>query len=81
MSEEDILIADGLEEAFVGVAQQFNTRFAVYDKEQVLKGYVKEGMSDEEAEEYFQFNVQGAWVGSTTPAFITRCRIEDIYDD
>jgi len=27
-------------------------------------------MSHDEAEEYFQFNVEGAYVGKNTPAFI-----------
>jgi hypothetical protein len=31
-------------------------------------------MTNEEAEEYFEFNVQGAWMGETTPAFITQTK-------
>jgi hypothetical protein len=30
-----------------------------------------DGMSQEEAEEYFSFNVEGAWVGENTPLFAT----------
>ncbi len=78
-TNQELLLADGLESAFVGVAEQFSTRFAVYDRDKVINGYIKDGMSEEEAEEYFQFNVQGAWVGPTTPAFITRCRIDEVY--
>jgi hypothetical protein len=33
---------------------------------------IKEGMSEEEAEEYFQFNVEGAWVGENTPIFLEK---------
>jgi hypothetical protein len=29
-----------------------------------------EDMDEEEAEEYFQFNVEGAWVGKNTPIFL-----------
>ena len=29
-----------------------------------------QGMSYVEAEEYFQFNVESAWVGENTPAFL-----------
>lgn len=28
-------------------------------------------MSEEEAEEFFEFNTQGAWVGKRTPVFLT----------
>jgi hypothetical protein len=28
-------------------------------------------MEPEEAEEYFQYNVEGSWVGEATPVFLT----------
>ena len=31
----------------------------------------RDGMTEEEAEEYFYFNVVGAWVGDYTPCFVT----------
>ena len=30
----------------------------------------RDGMSYDEAMEYFDFNVQGAWVGENTPIFL-----------
>jgi hypothetical protein len=33
---------------------------------------IKEGMSEEEAEDYFQYNTEGAWVGDQTPIFLER---------
>jgi len=30
----------------------------------------RDGMTEEEAIEYFEFNVTGAWVGEGTPAFV-----------
>ena len=65
-----ILGADGLEEAFIGVAQQFDKKFAVYDREKVVSIFINQGMTKEEALEYFNFNVVGGWVGESTPAFI-----------
>ena len=32
---------------------------------------IDDGMSIEEAEEFFEYNQLGAWVGETTPVFIT----------
>ena len=32
----------------------------------------RDGMSDEEAVEYFEFNVTGAWVGENTPIFFEK---------
>lgn len=68
-SEIDILLADGFEEAFLGIGQQFNRFFAVYDKFKCLQ-ILSEDMSLEEAEEYFDFNVVGVYVGENTPVFV-----------
>lgn len=69
--EESVLLADGFESAFIGVAYQFNTPFAVYDREKCIEVLMKD-MTHEEAEEYFQYNVQGAYVGENTPAFLIK---------
>jgi len=69
--DESILLADGFDSAFIGVARQFNTLFAVYDREQCIE-ILMENMSHEEAEEYFQYNVEGAYVGENTPAFLIK---------
>jgi len=70
--DPQILTADGFEEALVGYAAQFNKTVAVYDREQCLKILMsRDGMSEEEAEEFFSFNVEGAFMGERTPAFLT----------
>ena len=38
---------------------------------------MKDGMSEDEAEEYFEFNVTGAWVGHGTPIFVRSMTLED----
>lgn len=67
--DQEIQLADGFEDAFVGIATQFNRTFAVYDRAKCIEILAKD-MSHDEAEEYFQFNVEGAYVGENTPAFI-----------
>lgn len=67
--DQEIQLADGYEDAFVGIATQFDRTFAVYDRAKCIETLMK-GMSHDEAEEYFQFNVEGAYVGKNTPAFI-----------
>jgi hypothetical protein len=37
-------------------------------------------MTEDEAEEYFEFNVIGAWVGHGTPVFVQRMKMEDAGD-
>jgi hypothetical protein len=68
--EEEILLADGFEDAYMGIGRQFTKPpFAVYDRAKCIEILSSE-MSEEEAEEYFQYNVEGAWVGENTPVFI-----------
>lgn len=49
--DEPIILADGFESAFIGVAYQFTTAFAVYDRKKCIEILMKD-MTSEEAEEY-----------------------------
>ena len=69
--DENVMLADGFEDAFLGVARQFNSPpFAVYDRNKCIEILTEQGMEEDEAEEYFSFNVEGAYVGESTPAFM-----------
>lgn len=69
-SDEKVMMATGLEDAFIGIGRQFsNPPFAIYDREKCID-ILMEDMSNEEAEEYFEYNVQGAYVGESTPVFV-----------
>ena len=77
--DSEMFLADGLEDAFIGVGQQFNSQFSIYDREKCIQIFIdKHDMDREMAEEYFDYNVQGAWVGESTPIFVDRCSIDDI---
>jgi len=69
---DDILLADGFEEAFLGVSESYGLKpRACYDIGKCLDILVeRDGMTLEEANEYFNFNVVGAYVGEYTPAFV-----------
>jgi hypothetical protein len=67
----EILLADGFDSAFLGIGQQFNTFFAIYDKRKCIN-LLSEEMNPEEAEDYFDFNVVGAYVGKNTPVFVDK---------
>jgi hypothetical protein len=43
---------------------------AVYDTEKVVQTFVDRGMTEDEAQEYFEFNVIGGWMGDGTPIFV-----------
>ncbi len=71
-ANEQALLADGFEDALVGIVEHFNRSIALYDKGKCLEILMKrDGMNFETATEFFEFNVQGAYVGENTPAFAT----------
>lgn len=66
----EALLADGFDRALVGVAGRCGmAAVAVYDRDKCIKVLVDEGMDWSEAEEYFCFNVEGAYLGEGTPLF------------
>ena len=68
---EGVLLADGLEGAFIGVSCGFGPNKAVYDWGKCVEIFMKrDGMSGEEAIEHMGFNVTGAYMGEQTPEFI-----------
>jgi len=72
MTDDELLLADGLERAFVGLVMRFNVLYpiACYAYDKVIASYIEDGMTEEEAVEFFEFNVIGAWAGERTPCFI-----------
>jgi len=64
------LFADGFEDALIGIARQFSKSLALYDKDKCIQILMeRDGMTQEDAEAFFSFNTQGAWVGENTPVF------------
>jgi len=72
----DALFADGWDACLVGVVERFGMcPVALYDKDLIVDKLMRrDKLSLEEAEEYFVFNIVGAYVGENTPAFMTGLR-------
>lgn len=69
---EELLCADGFDDAIVGLGRQFTKTFVVYDYRRVIDTLIsRDGMDEEEAREFFEFNIVGAWVGDATPCFLS----------
>jgi len=74
--DREFLKADGYDDAILGVVWgQWNDerdRLA-YDTEEILNILQKrDGMTHEEASEFFEFNIAGSYVGKQTPLFIDK---------
>jgi hypothetical protein len=68
--DETVLLADGLENAFIAIGRQFNHPVAIYSKKKAIKCLKTMGMSLEDAREYFDYNISGSFVGDSTPVFL-----------
>ena len=70
--ENELLLMDGYDDCVVGLVERFGQPTIIcYDRDKVLEKLVRDGMTEEEAEEWFNFNQLGAWMGDKTPCFLS----------
>ena len=70
--DAEILIADGLDDACIGVAYRMDSgqHLAVYSMDKVVQCLTESGMAPNEAREYAEFNTFSAWVGERSPIWV-----------
>jgi len=64
--DEPLLIADGFDDAVIGIATDFTEPRLIYSVSKCLDILMKD-MPYEEAFEYFTYNTSGAYMGERTP--------------
>ena len=68
-----LMFVDGHDDAIVGFVERDGILLLVYDADKIVRMLVvRDRMSREDAEEYFEFNVAGAWMGEQTPLILRR---------
>ena len=72
MAMQNAMKIDGFDDAIIGTLERCGQTEAVilYDKDKVIEMLMKD-MPFEDAVEYFEYNILGAYVGEGTPAFAT----------
>ena len=70
--DERLMKADGLEDAIIGVGSRINMPdVLIYSYNKCIDIFMdRDGMTHEEAIEWMDYNVTGAWLGETTPIFV-----------
>lgn len=63
--EDDILKADGLDDAIIGI--EMASQRLIYSKSKIIDILVREGMTELEALEHYDYNIECAYVGEKTP--------------
>ena len=62
---------DRYDACIVGIGHRFSDGpLVMYSIERILGVLEADGMTDEEAVEWYHFNILGAWVGEGTPIFV-----------
>jgi len=67
----DVLIADGFDDAIIGIVERYGMNPVVlYNKDKCLKTLQnRDGMSESEAIDFYYYNIVGAYMGEHTPCF------------
>lgn len=63
--EEKFLKADGLDDAIIGYCEP--SMRLIYSRNKVVEILQSDGMSEEDAEEFFVYNIHQAYMGEKTP--------------
>ena len=68
----DLMRMDGFDDAILGVVERIGLQTVCYDLNKVISMLMEQGMDEQDAWDWYQFNMVGAWVGEATPVFLER---------
>lgn len=64
--DEEFFIMDGFDNAIIGIEE--NSMRLIYSKEKIIEILMEE-MEEIDAQEHYDFNIAGGYVGEKTPIF------------
>ena len=74
---DNMLKMDGYDDCILGIVERCGQEpFYVYDTDLVIENLMRQGMTEEAAIEFHEYNQAGAWLGEGTPGFL-RAYTED----
>jgi len=68
--DQELLFADGFDEAIIGVSASVGVARVVYCVDKMLDILIEEGEEYLSAREYLEYNTINAWVGKRTPIYV-----------
>jgi len=77
IKEHQILFADGFDQAIVGIDMDTDLPRVIYSKEMMI-AIIAEEIGEEDAIDFLQYNVWGAYVGTGTPMYINTGNREEV---
>ena len=69
---EGAVILDGLDDAILGIVEEFgNGRRILYSRNKIIQILCeRDSMTEEDAEEFYSFNILGLYVSEQNPVFL-----------
>lgn len=68
---EDAVILDGLDDAIIGIVEDFHGRRILYSKDKILQILQeRDSMTESEAEEFYDFNIIGLYASELNAVFL-----------
>jgi hypothetical protein len=75
------LKADGFDDCLIGIGLSFGRNGTlVYDQAKVIEKLEQQGMTNEEAFEYYEYNILGACLGDNMPIFVEQLSMKEVED-
>tara|TARA_R100000458_G_C8197379_1_gene189024 strand:+ start:254 stop:568 length:315 start_codon:yes stop_codon:yes gene_type:complete len=78
--ETRMLVANGFDDAIIGYAEPIGMSepVVIYDRQKVIDILISQEMTEEEAIEYFDYNIAGSYMGEGTPIYMHRANREQV---
>ena len=70
MEDNGFITLEGFDECIIGI--DYSKDVYVYDADKILEVLIRDGMNEEEAVEYFDFNIAGLKLGENTPILMMK---------
>lgn len=69
---EGAVLLDGLEDAIIGITEEFGgNRRILYSRDKIIQILCeRDSMTEEEAQEFYEFNILGLHVSEQNPVFL-----------
>ena len=66
--DPELLFADGYDDCIIGLTIRSDVPVVIYSADKMIEKLAND-MTPEEAQEFFDFNIEGAYMGERTPVY------------
>jgi hypothetical protein len=68
---EGAILFDGCDSALIGYGSRIDMEpVAIYSYRLLVQSFIEQGMDEDDASEYVEYNIVGLWAGERTPIIV-----------